>query len=700
MAGHEDDLAPSHDAGAQRAAETLRWAARAFATASLAISLAAIFGYLRHLPMLMQVRTGWQGMSPVTALGLSTTACAVLCQSLSLRRSAAAACWTAAAIGGLVLAVYALKGRDVVSPWLAAQLFRFPADAAGRTSIATAASVLALGAAGLDRRSSWLRDAIASSVLLVSGVALLGYAYGVRDLYAVPIFHTMALNTALGLLSLSVATLLVNPRAGWASVIASRSAEGGATRRQLSFLILPPVAGWVLLRITSAAALGPAVAMAMLVILTVVPLALLIIRDGRMLTALEAERRTKAALQARVQGDLEAELCLQAERLTAESGERTKAEAALYRAQRMEAVGQLTGGIAHDFNNLLMAVGGNLQLLTKRLAEDHPARRFAVNATDAVDKGAKLTAQLLAFSRTQKLHPRPIELDPVLTSARALMGASLGPSIDVRLEPGAAGAWALTDPDQLELAILNLALNARDAMPGGGVITVSSGPCRARLDAERDEAEYVFVRVCDTGEGMSAEVAEKAVEPFFTTKERGKGTGLGLAQVYGFIRQCGGDLRIESEPGRGTTILLLLPCAAAPAERVAPGVQSAQPAPARMEERRRCILVIDDDDSVRAVIVDGLRMVGYEVIEARDGDAGLDALTRVQPAAAIIDFIMPGMNGAEVARRARQLLPDLPVIFVSGYFDTEALSGIAGATIMRKPVDLDGLQRTISSVLH
>ena len=700
MAGQEYDLTASNDAGVGTPAPALRWAARALAVASLAISLAAALGYFRHMPMLMQVRSGWQAMSPVPALGLISLAGAVLGQTVGRRRLTAAACWTAAAIGGAMLVIYGLMGRDMVSPWLAAQLFRFPADAAGRTSIATASSVLALGVAGLNRRSSLFRNAIAASALLVSGVALLGYAYGVKDLYAVPVFRTMALPTALALSSLSLGMLMTNPRAGWASVVASREAGGGATRRQLGVLMLLPAVGWVLLRVTSAATLGPAVAIALLVILTVVPLALLIIRDGRMLAALEAERRTKAALQARVQDDLEAELSSQAERLAAESGERAKAEAALYRAQRMEAVGQLTGGIAHDFNNLLMAVGGNLQLLTKRLAEDHPARRFALNATDAVDKGAKLTSQLLAFSRTQKLHPRPVELDPILTSARALVGVSLGHSINVRLEPGAAGSWALTDPDQLELAILNLALNARDAMPDGGVITVSSGACRARLDAKQDEAEYVFVRVSDTGEGMSPEVAEKAVEPFFTTKERGKGTGLGLAQVYGFVRQCGGDLRIESELGRGTTILLILPSAVASTDRVAPSVSNAESAPAPLKERRRSLLVIDDDDSVRAVIVDALRMVGYEFIEARDGDAGLDALTRCQPCAAIIDFVMPGMNGAEVARRARLLLPELPVIFVSGYFDTEALNEIAGATIVRKPVDLDGLQRTISSVLH
>ena len=441
--------------------------------------------------------------------------------------------------------------------------------------------------------------------------------------------------------------------------------------------------------------------MALLVVLTIVPLAVLILRDGRLLSALEAERRTKAELQASVQVDLERRLAEQATQLAIEGGERLRAEAALNRAQRMEAVGQLTGGIAHDFNNLLMAVGGNLQLLTKRLAEDHPGRRYALNAAEAVDRGAKLTGQLLAFSRTQRLEARPVELDPVLTSARELIGVALGPLIEVRLELGAPGAWASTDPDQLELAILNLALNARDVMPEGGVLTVTSGPCRDRLSPDGDEADYVSVRVCDTGPGMSPEVAEKAVEPFFTTKERGKGTGLGLAQVYGFVRQCGGDLRIGRAPGGGASIQLLFPCASPVTSSEARSSASHRAAASSTPSAsRRSLLVIDDDDSVRSVLVDALRAGGYQVVEASDGASGLEALPQLQPSAAIIDFIMPGMNGAEVARRARLVMPTLPIVFVSGYFDTVALDGISGAIVVRKPVDIDALQLTISAVLQ
>ena len=681
----------------------VRRGAALLAAAGMAIGAAALVGYVRHEPMLVQVRSGWQGMSPVTSLGLIAAGCAVLGQTFRSLRLARAAGRVPAAIGAAMLLLYAATGHDGFSLWLAATLFGAEPEGSGRTSIATATCLLALGTCNLPRRSAAIGDAVAALALVISGVALLGYAYGVRDLYAVPLFRTMALNTALATFTLSTASLLANPRTGWAAVIASRESGGRATRRQLGFLMLPPLAGWLLLRATSANALGPGAAMALLVVITVVPMALLVLRDGRTLNTLEAERRNKTELQAGVQRELERRLLEQAGQLAAESGER-RARAPRPRStapQRMEAVGQLTGGIAHDFNNLLMAVGGNLQLLTKRLAGDHPARRYAVNASDAVNKGAKLTAQLLAFSRTQRLQARPVEIDPVLTSARELIGVSLGPLIEVSMQLGAEGGWASTDPDQLELAVLNLAVNARDAMPDGGMLTISSGPCRARLSTEGDENDYVSVLVSDTGEGMSPDVAEKAVEPFFTTKERGRGTGLGLAQVYGFVRQCGGDLRIESESGRGTTIHLLFPCARPPAAIAGVSVSSGgDPTLSRRSEERQTLLVIDDDDSVRAVLVEALRGAGYEVMEARDGQAGLEALERLQPSAAIIDFIMPGMNGAEVARRARLVMPDLPVVFVSGYFDTAALDGISGAMIVRKPIDLEGLQRTIASVLH
>jgi signal transduction histidine kinase/CheY-like chemotaxis protein len=376
-------------------------------------------------------------------------------------------------------------------------------------------------------------------------------------------------------------------------------------------------------------------------------------------------------------------------RLRAEA-ELSSAQDALRQSQKMEAVGQLTGGIAHDFNNLLMAISGNLQLLTCKLAEDHPARRFADNAAAAAEKGSKLTSQLLAFSRTQKLDIRAVQLDPVLRKANGLVGNALGPSIHVQLDLGASDSWTATDPDQLELAILNLALNARDAMPGGGLLKVES-----KVDA----SQYCTILVSDTGVGMTPEVVSHAVEPFFTTKERSKGTGLGLAQVYGFANQCGGDLKIFSQPGVGTTIQIRLPRVAAPELAPTKPVIPTLPQPSRGGDGQT-VLVIDDDDSVRTVLVETLKRSGFEVIEASGGEEGLRHIQTVTPAAAIIDFIMPGMNGAEVARRLQRALPNLPIIFVSGYFDTLALDGISGAVVLRKPFNVDGLNQAVSSALN
>ncbi len=363
------------------------------------------------------------------------------------------------------------------------------------------------------------------------------------------------------------------------------------------------------------------------------------------------------------------------------------AQDALRQAQKMEAVGQLTGGIAHDFNNLLMAIVGNLQLLVKRIPEDHPGRRFVDSAASAADKGSKLTGQLLAFARNQKLHIRPTVLDPVLEKARELVRTALPPAIEMTFVLDGEHASVFTDPDQLELAILNLALNARDAMPGGGAL---------RVESRADGPDHYLVRVTDTGGGMTPEVARQAVEPFFTTKERGKGTGLGLAQVYGFVTQCGGSLRIDSAPGAGATIELRLKRAEAPeAPAAEPVVRPIEVVPGAGQT----VLVIDDDDSVRAVLVETLRGAGYSVVEASDGLQGLARLDNIRPDVAVVDFLMPGMNGDEVGRRLQRSLPELPILFVSGYYDTLALDGISGATVLRKPFDDRALLRAVAGAL-
>ncbi|CAN5419349.1 hypothetical protein BH09PSE6_BH09PSE6_28080 [soil metagenome] len=684
----------------------LQQLARLVALAVVLIVLTVTAGYLLRQPGLITVLPGLQGMSPLTAAGLLLVACAALADSWRCRWLACACSKVVALVAFAMLLLHATAGGDILSPQIATRVFDLPDGQGGRMSIATAVCLAALAIAALmRRRPGWSDGAIAVSLTL-SGAALLGYAYGVQDLYAVRVFNSMALNTSVGLFSLSLASLLVRPDTGWAAVIGSEQPGGSATRRQLAFGVLPPLAGWLLLQVTDARQLGPAAAMAFLVILTVIPLALLILSDGRVRNALELERAARLALQIEHRRQLEQRLSEQAGQLELVRLDQARSEQSLHRAQRMEAVGQLTGGIAHDFNNLLMGIGGNLQLLLRKLDASHAAHRHAENARSATEKGARLTAQLLAFSRTQKLDIRSIELDPVLVTARDLIGTALGPAIDVRLILNAPDRWALTDSDQLELAVLNLALNARDAMADGGHVVLSSQVSRTQLPDHEAEADFVVVTLADDGHGMTPEVQAQAIEPFFTTKERGKGTGLGLAQVYGFVRQCRGDLRIHSEVGHGSRIELWLPLAApAPMQAVAarPDVGTAtgiRPGAGEPDcATRRLLLVIDDDDNVRAVLVDALQAAGFDVIEASNGAEGLEQLSWHRPHAAIIDFIMPGLNGAEVARRAQQRMPGLPVIFVSGYYDTLALDGIVGARVLRKPFDIDSLQRAVTAML-
>ena len=667
-------------------------------------ALVALSGYLFASPGLVALHTGLKAMSPLTAAGLLALAVAAMSESLHSLRPATVGAALAGAIGATALISHALAGADVLSPWLGAHLNPPASVPIGRTSIGTAIGLVLIAMAlVLHRRVPSVADIGAGIALLVAGAALLGYLYGVGDLYALPMFNTMALHTAGALFLLALAVLTVEPRLGLVAVIGSDDIGGATTRRQLGFALLPIVGGWLLLRETEAHHLGPAIAMALLVLVTVVPLVLLVLRDGEALNALDRARQERARAQEVMGNEMVDRLARQSQELKREAQERANAEDVMFRAQRMEAIGQLTGGIAHEFNNLLMAIRGSLELIEEKLPADvagadngRVARQIA-NAMAAADKGTRVTAQLLAFSRSQRLNLRAAEVDPVLSSARTLIGTSLGPDIQLDLRLDAAGVWAVIDPDQLELAILNLAMNARDAMRDGGLVTIESHFARDVLGEEARARDCVVVRVTDDGIGMLPDVAEKAVEPFFTTKGVGQGSGLGLAQVYGFVRQCGGDLRIASAPGHGTTVELVFACTDPPEKAAPPVVGARSTAPPAADGRQ--ILVIDDDAIVRAVIVDALESDGFTVLQAEDGPSGLALLETSQPAAVVIDFLMPGMNGAEVARQVQANRPGLPIIFVSGYFDTLALDGISGAIVLRKPFDLQLLNNALARIL-
>jgi signal transduction histidine kinase len=386
-------------------------------------------------------------------------------------------------------------------------------------------------------------------------------------------------------------------------------------------------------------------------------------------------------------------------RLREEAVEREKAEEALLQAKKMEAVGQLTGGIAHDFNNLLQAMQGSFDLILRGVQGDARLTRLAEIGRQAGERGRKLTSQLLAFSRASQLQLHPVDAGEVLNGMSSMLSGAVGPLIELNLDLHDAGVPVLVDRTQLEMAVLNLAVNARDAMPEGGRLTISTAAREVLDDPDLEPDLYVAVSVADTGTGMPAEVRSRAFEPFFTTKGVGRGTGLGLAQVYAMARQSGGIARIASEPGRGTVITVLLRRAQQSAVSFDSGLDAAPPAAKAVFSRR--ILVVDDDEEVRSLLREALTEMGHGVTDAASGPDALTLLQGDRPDLMLADFAMPGMNGAELAAAARKIWPNLPVIFASGFADIAQVKAAVGpdAAIIRKPFSLDRLAAAIEAAI-
>ncbi len=409
----------------------------------------------------------------------------------------------------------------------------------------------------------------------------------------------------------------------------------------------------------------------------------------------QALRELNETLERRV-AERTADLSAALDRLQAEVGERLRAEEALRQAQKMEAVGQLTGGIAHDFNNLLTPIMGGLELIAMRTTDER-LKRMAQTALESARRGAKLTSQLLAFSRIQRISIAPVAVNRVVGNMEELLRHSIGRRIGMETRLDEAAGHGLCDANQLENAILNLAINARDAMPEGGTLTISTGRIMSPGEPELPPGDYVCVSVGDTGLGMAPDVLERATEPFFSTKPLGKGTGLGLAQVYGIARQSGGTVRIESQPGTGTIVRLLLP-AVAP-EEVSDGDETgdARIVPV-IPAKGVKVLVVDDDLDVRAFLSAALEGLGYSVYEAEDGAEGLKKVDEVAPDLLLLDYAMPQMNGADVARAVRRSHPHLPIIFVTGYAESDQLEAALGGKVplLRKPFTVAQLAAAIT----
>jgi signal transduction histidine kinase len=385
-----------------------------------------------------------------------------------------------------------------------------------------------------------------------------------------------------------------------------------------------------------------------------------------------------------------AELKAANRRLRIESEERERAEEALRQSQKMEALGRLTGGVAHDFNNILMAATSGLELL-ERTGDPARRERLRHGIRQAVDRGAALTRQLLAFSRRAPMTGVMVDLGARIEGMRVLLERSLREDITVelRLPPD---VWCVeVDPDQLEIALVNIAVNARDAMPEGGVISIGAQNLEGFSNG-RLSGDFVRLWVTDTGGGVPPEVLSRVFEPFFTTKEVGKGTGLGLSQVYGFVHASGGEVSIESEAGEGTTVSMLLPRCHETAAAPAPS----EPPPLVRGTGR--VLLVDDDDAVAAVVADMLEELGYEPLRASTAAEALEVLERETVDLVLSDMVMPGrMDGRELARIVHARFPGLPVILTTGFSEAAAAARADGLRLLLKPYKIEALAQELSA---
>lgn len=391
--------------------------------------------------------------------------------------------------------------------------------------------------------------------------------------------------------------------------------------------------------------------------------------------------------------------------LEAEMDARSRAEAALRQSQKMEAVGQLTGGIAHDFNNMLTGVIGAMDIMKRRLASGRTddLERFMDAATTSAQRAAALTARLLAFSRRQSLDPRPTDVNALMLGLQDLLQRSVRENISLRVVTSDDIPFATADANQLENAILNLVINARDAMPDGGQLTVETTAVEldeayAAAQPDVKPGRYVVVAVSDNGVGIAPDVLEKVFEPFFSTKPIGQGTGLGLSMIYGFARQSGGQVRVHSEVGVGTSVKLYLPVARGGSESNSDAV----PRPTH-EGRGETVLLVEDDPSVRILVREVLEELRYNTLEAADADAALPIIRSDERIDLLVsDVGLPGMNGRQLAEVAREHRPDLPILFVTGYAENAAIrAGFLGTRMdmITKPFAIDALSTKIAEMM-
>jgi signal transduction histidine kinase len=821
-----------------------RLAAQFCAILSLIICGISLLGHLMGISALYSVNAQFAAMSPVTSVSCALIGIAALPRLSSYPRMRIGLCFAASLIAALVALSWLLTGTDLWNGFISGAIH----GNVGQTSPATAIGILLIAASLVTAQTPFIKasDLLAGAAFLLSGFAALGHAYGASDLYAIPWFHTMSLNTAITLFLIALASVLARERGGWAQILASAGVSGFTTRRQITFLALPPVAGFVLILLVDKGYFGLPGAMTLLVTLTIGPLLWLVLRDGRTMTDLDRERKARTADEAAHLTLLEDRLAAQAKQIEAQNlfrihqaeaaslrsedryhrlfnsldvgfcvvemkfdargeavdyrfveanaafeahtglsnpvgqwmrtlapshephwfeiygrvantrqstrfenpakalddrwydvhafpvddmalnrvgilftditarrqselklrewnetlesrieaavAESEAAQEALRQSQKMETIGQLTGGVAHDFNNLLVPILGNLDLLRRRSTGDEREKRMIDGALQSAQRAKTLIQRLLAFARRQPLQVAPVDIGQLIENIADIVTRTTGPQIEVVVDIGTDLPPALADANQVEMAILNLSVNARDAMPDGGKLTIAADQAVIAGDTSLNLApgKYVCLSVVDTGTGMDAETAARAIEPFFSTKGIGKGTGLGLSMVHGLASQLNGTLKIETEPGAGTSIRLWLPASTETPTDIA----STELIASHIVVHKGLALVVDDEDQVRQTTAEMLKDLGYETIEVADAfAAGVILEEGRQVELVVTDHLMPGMTGAELATRIRSKWPQISILLISGYAEPKGVP--ADLPRLTKPFDQEALSMAI-----
>ncbi|MEK7347612.1 MAG: ATP-binding protein [Candidatus Eisenbacteria bacterium] len=689
-----------------------------------------LLGWQFGSPLLKSIVPGLVAMNPATALGfiLSGLSLRLLHSGQRSGRSwgIGQACAWAVVILGCLKVVGVIVGWDsgidrlLFSGKLSADASLVPNRMAPNTALNFVLVGLALLTLNVEVKGGHRPSKYFALVpLLLSLLALTGYAYDVRSFYGLSSYIPMALNTALTFLLISTGILLAHPDRGLTRVFTNDDLGGSLARRLFPFAVgALLVLGWLRLQGERLGLYDAQLGVSLTVFVSSVLMGAVIWTSAHSLSRADADRRRAAdalrsahdGLELRVQ-ERTAQLWNVNRDLEREIAEREQAEAALRaseeqlrQAQKMEAIGRLAGGVAHDFNNMLTAIMGYSQLIRLRMSPHDPAYGNTEEIEKAATRAASLTRQLLAFSRQQVLQPRVLDLNVLIGEIDKMLRRVIGSDIDLLTAPGPSLGRVKVDPGQVEQVLLNLVVNARDAMPRGGKITIETANveldetyARGRVGVRA--GRYVLLAVSDTGCGIDSETQSRIFEPFFTTKEAGKGTGLGLSTVYGIVKQSDGHIEVYSEPGRGAAFKIYLPVALGPLEVIESLNPSVGP-----RDGSETVLVVEDEDLVRAVIRKSLELHGYKVIEARDGREGLDLLERDSTVVDLIvtDVMLPQMSGLELAQRAARLNRDLKVLYISGYTDKAIVhQGVlaAGAAYLQKPFVPDALARKVREVL-